>query len=108
MHQLVLILFIACVQQSFSQIVNVENQRLSAKKEGFSGSIDANLNYSVNSKSLLQFSSRLNVAYLKKRQYILLLGDHSLVRSGDESFINKGFQHLRYNYTLKDSGRVIY
>lgn len=91
-----------------SQIVNVENQRLSAKKEGFSGSIDGNLNYSVNTKSLLQFGSRLSVAYLKKRQYLLLLGDHSLVRSGDESFINRGFQHLRYNYTLKDSGRVIY
>ena len=103
-----MILFITCVQQSFNRIVNVENQRLSAKKEGFSGSIDANLNYSVNTKSLLQFSSRLNVAYLKKRQYVLLLGDHSLVRSGDESFMNKGFQHLRYNYTLKDSGRVIF
>jgi len=108
MRNLVLIFLIAFSQQNFSQIVNVENQRLSAKKEGFSGSIDANLNYSVNTKSLLQFSSRLNVAYLKKRQYILLLGDHSLVRSGNESFINKGFQHLRYNYTLKDSGRVIY
>lgn len=93
---------------AFTQIVNIENKRLSAKKEGFSGSVDLNLNYTVNSKTLLQLGSKLKVAHKKKRHYTMLLGDHSIVKSGDQSFINKGFEHIRYNYTLKDSGRFVY
>lgn len=106
-------IFILCCIILFSnqlegQIVNIENQRLSNKKQGLAGSLDANLNYSVNTKNLLQFGTRMQLGYLKKRHYVLLLGDHSLVKSGGESFINRGFQHIRYNYTLKDSGNVIY
>ncbi len=91
-----------------SQIVNIENQRLSAKKEGFSGSVELNLNYTVNTKNLLQLGSNLKIAHKKQRHYTMLIGDHSLVRSDDESFINNGFEHVRYNYTLKDSGRIVY
>ena len=89
-----------------AQIVNIENKRLSAKKQGFSGSVDLNLNYTVNTKTLLQLGSKLRVAHLNKRHYTFILGDQSIVKSGEESFINKGFEHLRYNYTLKDSGKV--
>lgn len=96
------------VFQTHSQIVNIENQRLSAKKEGFSGGLDINANYTVNTKTLLQIGSTIKLAYLKKRHYLLLLGDQAIVNSGDESFINKGFEHLRYNYQLKDSGKVVY
>lgn len=92
----------------FSQIVNIENKRLSAKKEGFSGSADFHLNYTLNTKSLFQVGNRLKLAHLKNRHYTLLLTDQTLVKSGEESFINKGFEHIRYNYTLKDSGRVVY
>lgn len=108
MKQSLLVLIFLCSQLVSAQIVNIENKRLSAKKEGFSGSIDLNLNYTLNTKSLLQFGTKLQVAYLKKRHYTLILGNHGLVKSGDESFVNYGFEHLRYNYTLKDSGRVIY
>jgi len=92
----------------FGQIVNIENKRLSAKKDGLAGSADFHLNYTLNTKALLQVGNRLKLAYNKKRHYLLLLTDQTLVKSGDDSFINKGFEHLRYNYTLKDSGRVIF
>ena len=92
----------------YGQIVNIENKRLSAKKDGLAGSADFHLNYTLNTKALLQVGNRLKLAYNKKRHYLLLLTDQTLVKSGDDSFINKGFEHLRYNYTLKDSGRVIF
>lgn len=93
---------------SFAQIVNIENKRLSSKKEGFSGSVDVHLNYTLNTKALFQVGNRIKLAHLKKRHYTLLLLDNDLVKSEEESFINKGFGHLRYNYTLKDSGRIVY
>lgn len=115
MHQLfwlmkgisIVILLLLCFAGN-AQIVNIENKRLSAKKEGFSGGLDLNLNYTVNTKSLFQIGSKLKLAHLKQKHYSLILVDHALVRSNDESFINKGFEHIRYNYTLKDSGRVVY
>lgn len=92
-----------------AQIVNIENKRLSAKKEGFSGSVDINVSYTLNSKELLQIGDKVQLAYKKDRHYVMLLTDHAFVKSSTESFINKGFEHVRYNYTLKDSnGRVIY
>jgi putative salt-induced outer membrane protein YdiY len=93
---------------SFGQIVNIENQRLAAKKEGFSGNLDINLNFTVNTKTLIQVGSKLRLVYKKKRHYWLLLSDQSLVKSNEESFINNGFEHIRFNYALKDSGRVTY
>lgn len=108
MKQSLFVLIFLCSHLASAQIVNIENKRLSAKKEGFSGSVDLNLNYTLNTKSLLQFGTKLQAAYLKKRHYTLILGNHNLVKSDNESFVNYGFEHLRYNYTLKDSGRVIY
>ncbi len=94
---------------SFAQIVNIENQRLNTKKEGFSGNVDLNLNLTYATKQLFQVGTKAKVAYTKKRQYVMLLADYSLVTSGlNEDFINKGFEHLRYNYTFKDSGKVVF
>lgn len=92
-----------------AQIVNIENKRLNTKKEGFSGMIDINANLTYATKQLFQIGTKAKVAYTKKRNYLMLLTDYSLVTSSfNEDFINKGFEHLRYNYTLKDSGKVIY
>ena len=90
---------------SYSQIVNIENKRL-GKGEGFSGNIDLNLNFTMNSKQLLQIGDKLKVAYTKKKSHVMLLTDHSFVKSEGEDFVNRGYYHVRYNLTLKDSGRV--
>lgn len=37
---------------------------------------------------------------------VLFINDINLVKADDENFINSGFEHLRYNYTLKDSGFI--
>lgn len=68
------------------QIVNIENKRLSAKKEGLAGSADFHLNYTLNTKSLLQVGNRLKLAYSKNKHYLLLLTDQSLVKSGEDLY----------------------
>ena len=93
---------------SLSQIVNIENKRLSTSKEGFSGGLDLNLNFSVNTKTLIQIGAKMHIAYAKKKDYVVLLGDQNLIKSDDEAFINNGFEHLRYNYRIKDSSRFTY
>lgn len=95
------------VSTSFAQIVNIENKRIEGSEEGFFGSADLNLNFTMNTKQLLQIGDKLKLGFTKNRQHTFLITDHSFVKSEDDSFINKGYEHLRYNYQLKDSGRIV-
>lgn len=90
----------------FSQIVNIENMRLNPKKEGFTGNVDLNMSFTMNTVQLFVLGDRARVAYFKKRNYWLLLTDHSFIKTKDVSIVNLGFEHIRYNYTLKDSGKI--
>lgn len=100
-------LFFVASFTAFSQIVNIENMRLATKQQGFTGNIDLNLNFTMNTVQLFQLGDRARIAYTKKKHHVLLLTDHSLVQTKDISIINLGFEHVRYNYTFKDSGNVI-
>lgn len=108
----ILILFICISAITFkinSQIVNIENKRLSTKKEGFSGSVDLNFRLTYATKQLFQIGDKIKIGYSKNKHNVMLLTDHALVKSnGTGEFVNKGFEHLRYNYSLKDSGKVVY
>ena len=103
----ILLLFFLLDFISKAQIVNIENMRLATKNEGFTGSIDLSLNFTMNSVQLLQIGDRARIGYKKKKHQILLLTDHSLIRTNSLSIVNLGFEHVRYNYTFKDSGIVI-
>ncbi len=41
--------------------------------------------------------------YRKGASALILLNDLSLMTVDDDDLVNSGFQHLRYNYTVKDS-----
>src|SRR5687767_10090898 len=95
------------LSMAYGQIVNIENMRLAPKKQGFTGSIDLSLNFTMNTVQFLQLGDRVRLAYAKHKHYVLLLTDHSFIQTKDVSIVNLGFEHLRYNYTFKDSGTVI-
>lgn len=81
--------------------------RLAPKKEGFTGSVDLSLNFTMNTVQFLQIGDRVRLAYAKGRHYVLLLTDHSFMQTKDVSIVNLGFEHVRYNYSFRDSGTVI-
>jgi putative salt-induced outer membrane protein YdiY len=93
---------------SLSQIVNIENKRLDEKQQGFYGKIDLNLNFTMNGKQFFQIGDKFQLGYTKKRHTALIIADHSFVKSEGDDFINNGYEHLRYNYRLKDSSRITY
>lgn len=99
---LLLILLPLC---SFGQIINVENKRLSADKEGFVGAFDLGLNLIKNTAQILQFNNNVHLQYSKKNHTYLLLNDISFVqKEGEEDWLNKGYQHFRYIYQNKKLG----
>lgn len=93
---------------SLGQIVNIENQRLHAKKEGWTGNLSLNFNYNNNGVEVYQVGSRFNIQYKEKRHMGLFLSEINFIKAGSNSFINNGFEHMRYNYDLSDSGRFVF
>lgn len=92
-----------------SQIVNIENKRLSTSKDGFSGNVDLNFNLTYATKQIIQLGDLAKVAYRKEKHYAMILIDHALVMTNtDDEVVNKGFEHLRYNYAIGDSNRVVF
>lgn len=106
MKLLISFLLFASSYSTFAQIVNIENKRLTNNKQGFNGNAELNFNFTMNTVQLLQIGDKIQVGYVKKQHQYLVITDHSFVKSAGEDFANRGFEHLRYNYTLNDSGKI--
>ncbi len=97
-----LIFFLICISLSlFSQIVNVEKKRKNAK--GFQADIGLDFNIKENSNFIIELKNSADIQYSRKAHTIIFLNDIKLLNIDKGSLINNGFQHLRYNYTIKDS-----
>jgi putative salt-induced outer membrane protein YdiY len=93
---------------SFGQIVNIENLRLTDDKQGWSGRAEMNFNFIMNTRQLLQLGGEVRARYLRRKHQFLLVGDQSFVKSEDNDFVNRGFQHFRYDYRFTDSSKFYY
>ena len=102
-----LILLLLAANSVFGQIVNIENKRLSGDDQGFHGSADLKFNLTMTHKELIQLGDRFRLGYTHNRHHAMLITDHAFVKSRDDAFVNRGYEHLRYNYKFKDSGRVM-
>lgn len=101
-------LIIFSFQTSHSQIVNIENKRLYAQAEGWDGNVGLNLSIIKNTNLIYQVGGRFRIQYHKDRHTALWLSEINFVKAGESDFLNNGFEHLRYNYELQDSGRLVF
>ncbi len=86
---------------TFSQIVNVEKKRKQTK--GFQSTIGINFNIKETGKRIFELKNNVDLQYSHKTHTVIFLNNISILSVDKGSLINSGFQHLRYNYTIKDS-----
>lgn len=86
----------------FGQVVNIEKKRKD-NEGGFAGMVSLGLFFIDNGKNISQVKNDVDLQYRKKAHAIILLNNISLMRVNEDDLVNSGFQHLRYNYTIKDS-----
>ncbi|HYG52665.1 MAG TPA: DUF481 domain-containing protein [Flavobacteriales bacterium] len=91
---------------SQSQIVNIENQRLDPKKEGWKFDIDLNFTIIKNIRVITQFGNRNKVAWNKEQNHVMFLTDFGLVKADGSDFVNSGFGHMRHSYNLKKAPKI--
>ncbi len=87
-----------------AQIVNVEKKRKT--QNGINLSMKFNFNLKETGSQLLLMKNTLDLQYHKKASGFILLNDISLLRFDKGDLDNNGFQHFRYNYTIRDTGRI--
>ena len=104
-NTLVLTLLIAPII-SWSQIVNIEAQRIKDRPEGLAGSVSFDFNISKEKRQLIILRPRAHIQYKKGKNLVFLLGEYWLStvrRAGSkEDLSDKGFFHLRHNYKLNE------
>jgi len=91
-------LLIALTAVSSAQIVNVESKRSGDAQEGWHGALNLSLNFTRNTGDVFDYGAKGSIQYLKKRHRLLVLTDLSRVVAGGTDFINRGYEHVRYNY----------
>lgn len=89
-----------------AQIVNIENQRLNAKQDGWTGTFDLNFTIIKNINLLTQFGNRNRLNYHMDQNNWMLLTDFGLIKSNGSDLINTGFMHLRYSRNLRKFPKV--
>ncbi len=98
------LLLIVFALNSYAQIVNIEKKRSS--KKGFQANIGLEFNIKDNGKQFLELKNSADIQYSYKAHTIIFLSNFQILNIDKGSFINNGFQHLRYNYTIKDSSFI--
>lgn len=97
------ILFIVLLGHTcLAQVVNIEKKR-KGNEDGFAGIVGLGFYLIDNGKHISQFKNEIDLQYKKGPHTFILLNDLSLMTVDNDNLVNSGFQHFRYNYTIKDS-----
>ncbi len=101
MKYILFTLFLGISIVACAQIVNIEDRRTN-----FSDSISwhetANLafNWDKNESFVFNASGGFQLEFQYKKRILLSITHADFIRAGGKSFVNQGFQHLRYTYLL--------
>ena len=96
------LLFILLPFFGFTQIVNIESQRSNAADTiGWNGQANAGFTIKDNGKNIMTIESNLRLEHIKGRHLFLAITDFNFGKVDNSDFQNDGFQHFRYNYTIK-------
>jgi hypothetical protein len=94
------ILSIVTVKNSFGQIVNMESQRYHTDTTGWAGSLGGNFALTNYGQKVFDVDANAHLQYKSKRSLYLFLGGYGFLKGDQQSYVDYGFLHLRYNYKL--------
>lgn len=98
MKKIFLIVSLFSILYTKAQIINVESLRMVTDTTGWAGSIHLNVSFAKNVKELFKVSNKVHVQYKTPKHLFLFMNSIGFDRADDADFVNKGVQHLRYNF----------
>lgn len=97
------VFFILSFNLFAQQIVHIENRRLAADKEGWSGDLNININFIQNQNDILIMNNNIKIQYARNLHSLISISENNFQRVNKTGFVNDGFQHFRYNYKYTDN-----
>jgi hypothetical protein len=85
---------------SFCQIVNMENQRYHTDTTGWAGSVGGSFAITNYGQKVFDVDANAHVQYKTKKSLYLFLGGYGFLKGDQQSYVDYGFLHFRYNYKL--------
>lgn len=95
------ILVLFCSHHLLAQ-VNTERMRIAGEKQGFSATVDVNVRVQSGNIEVFDTGSGLRLQYTNGGHLVFLVANVQYAAKHADPFINKGFGHLRYNYTVNE------
>lgn len=85
-----------------SQIVNVESIRRVSDTSKWSGFTKLTFDLTKNKNRIFNIQNKIHVQYLYDKNMVLFINQIDFKALNDSKLINKGIQHLRYNYQFNE------
>ena len=85
---------------SVGQIVNMEDQRYHTDTTDWKGSVGGSFALSNYGQKVFDVDANAHVQYKSKKSLYLFLGGYGFLKVDNQSYVDYGFLHLRYNYKL--------
>tara|TARA_R110002111_G_scaffold235136_1_gene296200 strand:+ start:34425 stop:35183 length:759 start_codon:yes stop_codon:yes gene_type:complete len=108
MKHFILIVFFSILGYhiNYAQIVNVESLRRVSDTSKWSGATNLDVGLIKNTKSIFKISNKIRLQYNTDKNLYLFVNDVKLDKIEDNSFVNKGIQHIRYNRKIVNRLKV--
>ncbi len=100
--RLLLLLSIVFTTTLQAQFINHEAMRVQKDSSGFAGTIGLNVALIKNTSTIFTLGNTIYVQYRKKNHLIFFINSLNIKRVNEEDIIDKGTQHLRYNYKINE------
>ena len=88
---------------SQAQVINVETLRKKTDSAKWTGSVSLDASLIQNKNNIFKIATKADVQYNNKKELWLFVNDLKFEKAAGESFVNKGTQHLRYNYKITET-----
>jgi Protein of unknown function, DUF481 len=93
-------------KRSSGQIVNMENQRYHTDTTGWAGSVGGSFALTNYGQKVFDVDANAHIQYKSKKSLYLFLGGYGFLKGDQQSYVDYGFLHLRYNYKLTKALRL--
>ncbi|MBV7270033.1 DUF481 domain-containing protein [Winogradskyella luteola] len=86
----------------FSQVVNIETLRKPNDSVKWTGSVSLDVSLIKNTNDIFRIANKAHIQYNTTINFWLFVNDLNLQKIEENSLVNRGTQHLRYNRRISD------
>ena len=86
----------------FSQVINVETLRKPSDSAKWTGSVSLDVSLIKNKNTIFRIANKAHLQYNDKTNLWLFVNDLKFEKIEDNSLVNRGTQHLRYNRKITE------